>query len=158
MAPPLQDGAQPGGVVQGAQQVDAGDALDAGQPDRFGAGRQDQDVVGDGAVRRVQPVRTGVQGGDVQPEAQRDVQRLEVDVEGGVLGLAQQDRLGQRRPVVGLVGFGADQGDGAGEAAFAQRDGGLHAGHARSDDHDVPGPLPLRLLLRLLAHPSTLIT
>ncbi|ESU47589.1 hypothetical protein P376_4434 [Streptomyces sp. HCCB10043] len=97
----------------------------------------------------------GAQGGDVQAEAQGDVQRLEVDVEGGVLGLAQQHGLGQRRAVVGLVGLGADQGDGTGEARLAQGDGALHTRHARADDHDVPGGALLRLLL---AHLSTLIT
>ncbi|CAM5522222.1 hypothetical protein STENM223S_07470 [Streptomyces tendae] len=40
---------QPFGVVQGAQQVHAGDAVRAGQPHRFGAGGEDEGVVRDGA-------------------------------------------------------------------------------------------------------------
>lgn len=154
---PVQDGPQPGGVVEGAQEVDAGHALGAGQGHGLRAGREDQDVVGHRPVGGVQHMVGGAQGGDVQAEAQGDVECLEVDVEGGVLGLAQQDGLGQRRAVVGLVGFGADQGDGSGEARLAQGHGALHARHARSDDHDVPC-LPRRPLFRLLAHPSTLIT
>lgn len=152
---PVQDGPQPGGVVEGAQQMDAGHALGAGQGHGLRAGREDQGVVGDRPVGGVQHMVGGTQGGDVQAEAQSDVQRLEVDVEGGVLGLAQQDGLGQRRAVVGLVGFGADQGDGPGEARLAQGHGALHARHARPDDHDMP--CPRRPLFRLLAHPSTLI-
>lgn len=135
--------------------MDAGHALGAGQGHGLRTGREDQGVVGDRPVGGVQHMVGGAQGGDVQAEAQGDVQRLEVDVEGGVLGLAQQYGLGQRRTVVGLVGFGADEGDGPGEARLAQGHGALHARHARSDDHDVP--CPRRPLFRLLAHPSTLI-
>lgn len=100
----------------------------------------------------------GAQSAHVEAEAECDVQRLEVDVEGGVLGLAEQDRLRQGRPVVRLVRFRADQGDLAGEALFAQGHSGLHAGHARADDHDPARLLSRFPLFRLLAHPATLIT
>lgn len=97
----------------------------------------------------------GADTGDLAAQAQGDAEGLEVDVERGLLGLAEQHRLGQRGPVVGLVGFGADEGDGAGEALFPQGDRGLDARHARArDDDPALGPLcPL-----LLAHPSTLRT
>lgn len=155
---PLQYGPQPRGVVEGAQQMDSGDALGARQSDRLRTGGEDQGVVGDGPLGGVQFVRPGPQAGHVEPQAQRDVQGLEVDVEGGVLGLAEQDRLGQGRPVVRLVRLGPDQGDRAGEALFAQGDGRLHTGHAGAHDHDVPRPFPRCGVLRLLAHPSTLVT
>lgn len=94
----------------------------------------------------------GPHPGDFETQAQVHAERVEVDLEGRALGLAEQDRLGQRRPVVGLVGFGTDEGDGSGEALFAQGHRGLHAGHARADDDHVP-----RFGLRLLfAHPITI--
>lgn len=156
---PFEDRPQPGGVVQRAQEVDARDALGAGQHQGFGAGGDDQDVVGDGPGRGVQFVVGGAQRGHVEAEPQGDVQRLEVDVEGRVLGLAEQDRLRQRGPVVRLVRFGADQRDRAGEALFAQGHGGLHTRHARSGDHDAAALPRLCLLLSgLLVHPSTLNT
>jgi hypothetical protein len=153
-----EDRPQPCGVVEGAQQMDAAHTLRARELDRFGAGGDDQDVVRDGARRGVQFVRRGPHAGHVAAQLQLDVERLEVDVEGGVLGLAEQHRLGQRRPVVGLVGFGSDQGDRAGEALFPQGHGGLHTGHARTDDDDAALGPPVRLLSLLLAHLSTLST
>ncbi len=130
---------QPFGVVQGAQQVHAGHALGAGQGDRFGAGGEDQDVVRDRARLGVQLVRGGAHAQHLAAEPQLDAERFEVHVEGGVLGLAEQHGLRQRRPVVRLVGFGADEGDGAPEALFAQGDRGLHPGHAGThDDHAPP--------------------
>lgn len=152
---PGEHGPQPFGVVQGAQQVHAGHALGAGQPDRFGAGGEDEDVVRDGAGPGVQLVVGGAQAEDLAAEDQLDAEALEVDVEGGVLGLAEQDGLGQRGPVVGLVGFGADQRHRAVEALFAQGDGGLHPGHARADDHHAP-PGRAAFFVPLLAHLITL--
>lgn len=133
----------------------AGDALGAGQSQRFGAGGQHEDLVREGAGRGVELAGVGPYSGDLGAQAQVDAQFLEVDVEGhverGVLGLAEQYRLGQRGPVVGLVGFGAEEGDGAGEALFPQGHRRLHPGHSGTDDHDTG----LRLL-RLLAHPASL--
>ena len=148
-----EDGTQPRGVVEGPQQMDAGDGPGAGQGDRLGAAGDDEDVVRDGSRLGFQFTVRGAQAGHFAAEPQPDVERLEVDVEGRALGLAQEDRLGKRRPVVRLVGFGANEGDGTGESLFAQGDGGLHPGHARPDD----GHAPLLLCL-LLAHPSTLRT
>lgn len=108
-----QDGTEPFGVVEGPQQMDTGDALGAGQGDRLGAGGDDQGVVADGPGLGVDLVVGGAQAGDVEAEAEFDAEGLEVDVEGGVLGLAEQDGLGERGPVVGLVGFGPDEGHGA---------------------------------------------
>lgn len=94
--------------------------------------------------------------GHVTAQLQLDVQLFEVDVEGGAFCRAEQHRLGQRGPVVRLVGFGTDQGDRAGEALFPQGHRGLHAGHARTDDDDAALCPPVRLHCLLLAHLSTL--
>lgn len=144
--------AQPLGVVQGAQQMHTRHTLRAGQPDRFGTGGEDQGVVRDGPGLGVQFVRFGTYAERLTAEQQFDAEGLEVHVEGGTLGLAEQDGLGQRRTVVRLMGFRADHRDRALESLFAQGDRGLYAGHARAD-HDHP---PLRL--RLLAHLITLVT
>ncbi len=130
----------------------AGDALGAGQGQRLRAGRQYEDLVRDRARLGVQLVVGGPQSGDLRPEAELDAQGLEVHVEGGVLGLAEQHRLGQRGPVVGLVGFGSQQGHGAREALLAQGDRGLHPGHSGADDDDAA-----LILLRVLTHAATLI-
>lgn len=148
-------GPQPLGVVQGAQQMHSGHAFGARQTDRFGAGGEDQDVVRDGSGLGVQFVRAGAQAHHLAAEAQFDGERLEVDLEGGALGLAEQDRLGQRGPVVGLVGLGADQGHAAGKAPFPQGDRGLHAGHARAHHDHAPQGRPARFP-RLLAHLITI--
>src|SRR5690606_41460665 len=86
------------------------------------AGRGDQDVVRCGSGLRVEHPVGGAQAEDLAAQPQFDAEVLEVDVEGGVLGLAEQHRLGQRRPVVRLVGFGADQGDRAGETLLPEGD------------------------------------
>ncbi len=148
---PGEHGPQPLGVVQGAQQMHPGHALGARQPNRFGTGGQDQHVVPDGPLGGVQLMVGGAHAQHLAAQAQVDAERLEVHVEGGALGLAEQDGLGQRGPVVGLMGLGADQGDRAGEALFPQGDRGLHAGHARADHHHPP--LCRR---RLLAHLITI--
>lgn len=148
---------QPLGVVQGAQQVHPGDAVGARQPDRFGTGGEHEDVVGHRALGGVQFVVGGAHAHHLAPQLHLDAERLEVDVEGGALGLAEQDGLGQRGPVVRLMGFRADQGDGAGEALFPQRDRGLHPGHARADDDHTPS-CHRALVPRLLAHSITIDT
>ena len=51
------------------------------------------------------------------------------------LHLAQQQALGQRRALVGRMGLGPDQLDGAGMAAGAQRGRHLEAGLPGADDH-----------------------
>lgn len=147
--------AQPLGVVQGAQQMHAGHALRARQPDRFGAGGQDQDVVRHRPLGGGQLVLGGADAQDLAPEPQFDAECLEVHVEGGALGRAEQHGLRQRRPVVRLVGLRADQRHAAGEALFPQGDRGLHPGHARPDDDNTPwrGGAPF---LRLLAHLITI--
>jgi hypothetical protein len=55
------------------------------------------------------------------------------------------------------MGFGADQGDGAGEALVPEGDRGLHPGHARADDDHAP-PCCRALFPRLLAHSITIDT
>lgn len=149
-----QHGAQPLGVVQGPQQMDAGHSLRAGQLDRLRAGRQDQDVVGHRSRLGVQLMVRGAHTQRLAAEPEFDAQCLEVDVEGGALGLAEQHRLGQRRPVVRLVRLGADQRHVPGEPLFAQGDRRLHAGHARAHDDDPPCRTPL--CPRLLAHLITI--
>ncbi|GFM96590.1 hypothetical protein Sfulv_14010 [Streptomyces fulvorobeus] len=153
--PALQHGPQPCGVVEGAQEVDARHPLGTGQHEGPRARGDDQGVVRDRAAPGVQFVCRGPQSRHVEAEAQGDAECLEVDVEGGVLGLAEQDRLGEGRPVVRLMRFGADQRDGSGEALFAQGHGGLHSGHARSGDHHMP---PRCSCLSRLTHPPTLST
>ncbi len=155
VVPAGQHRTQPLGVVQGAQQMHTGHALRAGQPDGFGAGRDDQDVVRHGPVLGGELVVSGAQAEHLAAEAQLDAEGLEVDVEGGALRFAEQDGLGQRGPVVRLVGFGADQEHGAGEALLAQGDGGLHTGHARAR-HDHAPRRGRTWFLRLLAHLITI--
>ncbi|MDH6610637.1 hypothetical protein M2164_006272 [Streptomyces sp. SAI-208] len=149
---PGEHGPQPLGVVQRAQQMHPGHALGARQPDRFGAGGEDQDVVRERPGLGVQFVCLGAHAQHLAAEQQFDAEGLEVHVEGGTLGLAQQDGLGERRAVVRLMGFRADQGDGSREALFAQGDRGLDPRHARAD-HDHPP-----LCLRLLAHLITIVS
>jgi hypothetical protein len=147
-------GTQPLGVVQGAQQMNPGHSLRARQPDRFRAGRDDQDVVRHRPRGGVQLMVPGAYAEHLAPELQFDAQCLEVDVEGGALRLAEQHGLRERRPVVRLVRFRPDQRHAAGEALFPQGDRGLHAGHSRAHDDD----LPCRPLLnpRLLGHLITI--
>jgi hypothetical protein len=116
----------------------AGHAFRARQPDGFGAGGEHEDVVRDGPRLGVQFAVGGAHAQDLAPQPEFDVEGGEVDVEGGALGLAEQHGLGQGRPVVRLVELGADEGDGAGEAPFAQGDRGLHTGHARAGDDHAP--------------------
>jgi len=153
-----EDWPQPLGVVEGAQQMHPGYALGARQPDRFGAGREDQDVVRDGPVGGVQLVCGAPEAQHLAPEQQFDAEGLEVDVEGGTLRLAQQDGLGQRRPVVRLMGFRAQQRHRAREPLFPQGDRGLHPGHARPHDDHAPRLRSARcaLCLRQLTHPITI--
>lgn len=146
-------GAQPCGIVEGAQQMNPGNALGARQRDRLGAAGDDQDVVRDGSRLGVQFMITRAHALHLAAQPQLDAERLEVDLEGRALGLAEQDRLGEGRPVVRLVGLGADQGDGSGEALLAQGHGGLDPGHSRADDDHAPRCL---CCLLLLAHPATL--
>lgn len=118
--------------------MDAGDALAAGQRDRTGTGGDDQRPVRDGAARGVQLPVVRAYAGHLAPQQQLDPERAEVDVEGGAIGLAEQHGLGERRSVVRLVGLLTDQRDGSGEALVPQGDSGLHSGHARTGDDDVP--------------------
>jgi hypothetical protein len=53
--------------------------------------------------------------------------------------LADEDLLGQRRPVVGGIRFVPDHGQGAGEALPAQHRAGPKAGQGRPDDDNAPG-------------------
>ncbi len=132
--------------------MDARDALGPGQGQGLRAGRQYENPVRDRSRLGVQLAVGGPQSGDLRTEPELDAEPFEVHVEGGVLGLAEQHRLGQRGPVVGLVGFGSQQGHGAGEALFTQGDRGLHTGHSGADDHDAA-----LILFRLLAHTASLI-
>ncbi len=151
-----EDRPQPLGVVQRAQQMHAGHTLGAGQPDRLRSGREDQDVVRHGTLGGVQLVVVGAHAEHFAAQPQPDVQGLEVDVEGGAVGLSEQHGLGQRRSVVRRVGFRADQRHPAPEALFPQGDRGLHPGHARAHDDDPPCRIAPRL--RLLAHLITIVS
>ena len=60
---------------------------------------------------------------------------LVVHVQGGLVRLAEQVALGQRRPLVGPLGLRAEQDDGSAEPVLAQRLSRLGAGQAGADDH-----------------------
>jgi len=151
---PGEDRPKPLGVVQRAQQVHTGNTFRAWQPDRLRSRRKDQDVVRDGALGSVQLVVAGAYTERLAAQLEIDVQGLEVDLEGGSLGLAEQHRLGQRRPVVRLVRLRTDQRHAPGETLFPQGDRGLYPGHARAHDDDAP--CRSVSCLRLLAHLITL--
>ncbi len=136
-----QRGLEPERVVVGAQQVGVGGP--AGQRDRGRAGGEDQPVVGQFAPLGAQqpPVAVEAEGGPAEP--QFDPQLVVVDLEAGVLGLAEEHVLGERRTVVGRVRLGPEQYQAAAVAALAQRDGGLQP-RRPGPHHD--DPLHCRLL------------
>jgi hypothetical protein len=121
-----------------------GARVPAGKCHRRGAGGDDQRVVSDRAGVGVQ--RAGFEGGG--PAAQAQVDPGEVDVEGGVVGLPEEDGLGQRRSVVRRMRLGADQRHRAGPPVRPQRGHGLRPGEPGTDDHD---PLHRTATSRMLA-------
>ena len=107
----VEDGAQPRGVVQGAQQVHArARPRCPGRRDRFGAGGEDQRVVRDrpaaGVRARAPPARTPVTS-HARAAARRRARRSRRR-RPRLLRRAEQHGLGQRRPVVGRVRLVAD--------------------------------------------------
>ena len=141
LAAAAQRGGQPLRVPHRAQVPDAveigpGDV----QPPRRGAGGDQQPVVGHGLA--------ALQGDPVARPVDRRHGRAapQVDVVLGVPAvgereyrfpavLAQQVPLGQRRPLVRVLVFRADEHDRALEALLPEGFRGLGAGQARSDDH-----------------------
>ena len=133
--------AQAVGVVEGAQGERRVGARD-GEAARARPGGEQQLVVAERVPSAsVDLVRARVDRDD------RGMPRAQVDVVLGVpvvgmherlveFGLALQVVLGQRRPLVGQVGLGAEERDAAGEALVAQRLDGLGAGQAGSDDDE----------------------
>jgi hypothetical protein len=65
-----------------------------------------------------------------------EVEALVVDVDLLAPDLPAQVVLGQRRPLVGALGLGADQHQAAVEALGTQCLGGLRSGETRADDHE----------------------
>jgi hypothetical protein len=84
----------------------------AGQPARLRTGGQHAAV--EGQLPGVGRDRMVADRRDPDAEPQVDVQRGPVRLQRGVVGLADQQRLGQRRPVVRRLGLGAEQGQRAG--------------------------------------------
>ena len=83
----------------------------------------------DGALRHVQPDRRG------SPQHARAEVELGGHVDARAVHLAGEQLLRQRRPVVGGLAFGADDGEVAVVAVESQGFGGPHPGHA-GPDHD----------------------
>ena len=86
-----------------------------GTVDRLGAGVQDQFAAGLGVIS------------------------VGLEKQAGPLEGAQQIGLGQRRALIGRIGFVAHHGDGTGEAFLAQRFHGLDASLSGADDDDFFG-------------------
>jgi hypothetical protein len=95
----------------------------------------------------------GVHGQRPASQQQLDAEARVVHLEAGVLGLAQEHVLGERRAVVGRVRLRADQGQPALEAALPKSERGLHSGDPGPDHDD---PLHHRLSTpTVLEHPVT---
>ena len=138
-------GPDPVGVGMGAQGQRRVRARD-GQRARLRAGGQDQGAVRQpGAVGQLDLVRSAVDRGHHGAAAQVDVvlgvPRLGVHDRLVELVLAGQVALGQRRPLVGQLVLGGEQGDRSVVALLAERLGGLGPGQAPADDHDAVGSL-----------------
>ncbi len=128
-------------VVEGAQDVDPGHALGAGQDPGPGPGGHDQAVVVEltPVVTEERP-RPGVEGQRTAPEAELEPEGVELvrrvvmdalDVPG-----AGQHLLGQRGAVVGGVELVADDDHRAGMALVADLLGGAQAGQGGADHDD----------------------
>jgi hypothetical protein len=126
-------------VVEGAQDVDAGEVVGAGQPARAGAGGEHDRVGGEpcalverhGAGRRVE-----LDGPHPQPP--RDVEVLVVLQQRlrGRLVRRGEEGLRQRRPVVRQVRLVADDGDVTRETLRPQRPRRRDTGERGADDQD----------------------
>lgn len=140
--PAQQFGAQAPGVVQGAQGVDAGEAVRTGEAAGGRAGG-DHDAVG------VDPAPVGEDdrcGGAVQVygafaqlpvDAQLFVLLGVPEFEGVGRDIALEVGLGQRRAVVGAVQFLSYDGDTSVVSLGAQRPDGAESGERGSDESDV---------------------
>ena len=127
------DGAQ----VQHAVERCAGD----GKAARLGAGGEQQPVVAQPFAiveRHLADRCIEAHGGATEAELDvvGGVEALVVDVDLLAPDLPAQVVLGQRRPLVGALGLGADQHHAPVEALRAQRLGGLRTGETRADDHE----------------------
>src|SRR4030095_929298 len=135
---------QPFGVVDGAQVVDALQVL-AGQPqaDGLGAGGQDQAAAVAELVADLGGDRAGglVQGAGPGRQEQLDlvvaVPDLVVGPDVVAPGLAAQERLGQRRPLVRQLRLGGQHHGGALAAGGPDALGRLGGGDAAADDHEL---------------------
>ncbi len=139
--PRLQPLVQVGGVVPGPQQADAAQPglVLLGPGPGADAGRDEQPVV----LHLVPVGQPDPLGRQVQTRRRDTEPPLGVDLPAvRQLGVArgrhaQQDGLGQRRPVVRLVRLVTDQGQFAGEALGAQRLGGPQTRQRGTDDDDT---------------------
>lgn len=129
-------------VAQAQHPVEVG-TLDR-QPARLGARGEREPVEGQLSARfgdRATGRPVELDRGDRLAAHERDAV-LVVEVGGAQferldVGLPVQERLRERRPLIGRVLLGADDRDRAVVAALAQRDRDLQAGLARADDEDV---------------------
>ena len=135
----VQLGAQREAVVEGAEDVDAGERRRLGQGARDGAGGQDACVEGE-------PLAVGEEDGAVG-DVERRGAAAEPPVDGEVVvgqgaqrrpvgvPLPRQHLLGQRRAIVGQVRLGPDHDEPPAEPEGARLLDGAQAGQRGSDDH-----------------------
>ena len=106
-----------------------------------GPGRDQQPVVGRRLGAGVDLAAVEVDGGDLGAGAQVDVvvvvPVLLHDVRRLRRRVAEQDALGERRPLVGQVPLGGEHHDPALVAVLAELAGGVRGGDAPADDDDV---------------------
>ena len=138
---PSRGGGEHVAVLAGAQVVDAGQVRPGQwQAARGGAGGQQEPLVADALARgQLQLVAGRGDRADRGRGAQLDlvvgVEPVLVHIQAVAVGLAAQVRLGQRRPLIGLFGFVAEQQQAAVEAVGAQGLGCSGAGQTGTDDH-----------------------
>ena len=111
------------------------------QPAWRRAGGQQQPVVSDalpvrGGDRPAGRIHRGDRHAEPQVHVVPGVPALLVHVDHGLVFLAKQVALGQRGPLIGPLGLGAEHDDPAAEPLRAEGLGRLRAGQARADDHE----------------------
>lgn len=129
--------AQSGGIVVGAQHVDAAGLREAGNAPGPQSGGDDEPVVAErAAVAERDLPGAGVDAGGGHAEPQADAHFLEEfgGPQGGVVELAANELFGQRRPVVGCAVFVAEEGQFPFVTCVSQFLGGSQAGQSRANN------------------------
>ena len=134
-------------VVEGAQRVDALEAVGPGDHARARSCGDDEEVVGDPLVADLHDLLLGVESGRRRAEPYVDAELVAHGLLGaeprdlrqlsGLVGNAQEG-FRQRGSVVGKVLLGADQHDLAVESGLSRRLNGAQAGEGGADDHQSP--------------------